>query len=465
MVDDFKRSDIGDKRLNDRALSIARALSSRPDESFPEVFGDDQELKNAYNFFGHDWMSFEDVLEAHLEATADRCEIVGRDFSVVHDTTEFSFPIHNGNRREHLACPSKSRQGFFGHGSLAVIPGDTACPLGYLDYYPFVHSGDIPDQSTRAFWEQRGGVMDYEPARWMRGVDHADGRLEQKPLHIFDSEGDIYELLDDLQQRQHRYLIRLGQNRRVVLEDETRGLLHDVISQLPVVTNREVQVSERRPAGPPRSRKPARSARTANLEVRAATVEIVRPGTVDSDRPARLTTNVVHLVEPSPPEAEEPVEWYLSTSEPIDTAEAVEAVAWRYEDRWLFEEANKAVKTGTGYRRRRLGSATSLLNALAVSLPVSLDLLRFRYLSRTAPEWPANAVVTDRQLEILKASVDKVDFSEEPTVGEATYAVAKLGGFLKHNKVPGWQTLARGYQTLLEYEIGWKLARGSEKGP
>jgi len=465
MADDFKRSNIGDKRLDARVVSIARALAVKPEKSFPAVFGDEQELRNAYNFFGHDWVSFEDVLQPHLEATAERCEVFGQDFSVVHDTTEFSFPLHDGRLRKNLARPSNSRQGFFGHGSLAVIPGDTACPLGYLDYYPFVHSNDIPDQQTRSFWQQRGGVMDYEPARWMRGIDRADRRIDNTPLHIIDSEGDIYGLIDDLQQKQHRYLIRLGQNRRVVGADGTSGLLHEVMGQSPVVTTREVQVSEQRPSGPPRSRNPARRSRRATLQVRASTLDIVRPDSVDEDRPARIRTNVVHLVEPSPPEGEEPIEWYLATSEPVGTADAAEAVASRYEDRWLIEEANKAVKTGCNYRKRRLDSATSLLNALAVSLPVSLDLLRFRYLSRTVPDWPANTVVTDQQLDILKTVVDKVDFSEEPTVGEATDAVAKLGGFLQHNKVAGWQVLSRGYQTLLEYEVGWKAAHQSDKGP
>ena len=34
------------------------------------------------------------------------------------------------------------------------------------------------------------------------------------------------------------------------------------------------------------------------------------------------------------------------------------------------------------------------------------------------------------------------------------FAIARLGGFLKHNKRPGWQVLARGFEDLLVMEHG-----------
>jgi hypothetical protein len=44
------------------------------------------------------------------------------------------------------------------------------------------------------------------------------------------------------------------------------------------------------------------------------------------------------------------------------------------------------------------------------------------------------------------------------TVRDALYAVAGLGGHLKNNGPPGWQTLARGTQALLLLEAGWNAA-------
>ena len=43
--------------------------------------------------------------------------------------------------------------------------------------------------------------------------------------------------------------------------------------------------------------------------------------------------------------------------------------------------------------------------------------------------------------------------------GNAMNAIAQMGGHLKHNGLPGWQVLARGYEKLLLIEEGWKLAQ------
>ena len=468
MTDDFDHANFGNKRLDARALKIAQALACKPEQTLPEVFDHDQELENAYDFFGHDWLSFDHLTQPHFEGTARRAALIEGDLSVLHDTTKYNFLIHH-DLRENLSRFSKTRQGFFGHGSLVVATADVPAPLGYIAYQPFVHINDIPDASTRAFWEKLDGVMDNESVRWMRGVEQAAERLgdKQRLVHVFDIEGDSYEILHQLKEGSHRYVYRLGQ-KRLVSTPEEAGLLKKVMFKAEVLTTYQVWVSERKPANPrtlPKSRKPERRPRFATMEVRACKVAFIRPDKVPKSAPATIKVNVVYVREAAPPEGEEPVEWCLATSEAIQTPEDVHRVIERYKERWLIEESNKSIKTGCGYSKRQLRSATSLLNLLALTLPVSLDLLRFRYLSRAVPDWPATAVVTARQLQILQAVVKKVKWSKEPTVHEATYAVAKLGGFLKHNKVPGWQTISRGYQTLLEYEIGWVAGQRTTKPP
>jgi len=45
-------------------------------------------------------------------------------------------------------------------------------------------------------------------------------------------------------------------------------------------------------------------------------------------------------------------------------------------------------------------------------------------------------------------------FPQHATVADAHFAIARLGGFPKHNKRPGWQVLARGFEDLLVTEEG-----------
>ena len=50
------------------------------------------------------------------------------------------------------------------------------------------------------------------------------------------------------------------------------------------------------------------------------------------------------------------------------------------------------------------------------------------------------------------------------TAEEATYAVARLGGHLRRNGAPGWQTLGRGFEALLLMQAGWRAAIALRKG-
>src|SRR5262249_59218279 len=54
--------------------------------------------------------------------------------------------------------------------------------------------------------------------------------------------------------------------------------------------------------------------------------------------PDELRLSLVRVYEPEPPLGEEPVEWWLVTSEPVTSQEQVEAVVDWYRVRWKIEE-------------------------------------------------------------------------------------------------------------------------------
>ena len=62
------------------------------------------------------------------------------------------------------------------------------------------------------------------------------------------------------------------------------------------------------------------------------------------------------------------------------------------------------------------------------------------------------------QITILRA-VSKRKLSQRPTADDALFAVAALGGHIKNNGLPGWQTLGQGFQQLLILEQGFHLAK------
>jgi hypothetical protein len=151
------------------------------------------------------------------------------------------------------------------------------------------------------------------------------------------------------------------------------------------------------------------------------------------------------------------VEWTLATTEPIATVADIERIVDVYSARWVIEEYFKAIKTGCAYEKRQLESMHTLLNGLAVFVPIAWRLLLLRTLARDASDEPATNVLTDTQLAVLRATV-KPPPPNNATVREAMLAVARLGGHIKNNGEPGWAVLGRGFQKLLAREEGWIAA-------
>ena len=225
---------------------------------------------------------------------------------------------------------------------------------------------------------------------------------------------------------------------------------------------RDVSVSRRRQKRN-RTKHGNRDAHVARLSVAAATVTLKKPVSPRAhgieDVPPGLPINVVHVWEATPPEGNEPIEWYLYTTEPIETAEQQLAVVDYYRARWMIEEYNKAIKTGCDFESRQLQDYEGLVNLLATFAPIACRLLMIRSEARREPEQPGLAVVDEVELDVLRA-LGRRKLSPEPTAREVYLAIAELGGYIRYAKNdPGWQTLAAGYERLTALALGWRAAK------
>ncbi len=93
---EFETIDLGDKRLNRRAVLLAERLAASPTVSIPAACGGWTETQGAYRLLGNDDIGWEDILAPHLACTEQRMAA----HSVVlciQDTTELDF---NGQQSE-----------------------------------------------------------------------------------------------------------------------------------------------------------------------------------------------------------------------------------------------------------------------------------------------------------------------------------------------------------------------------
>ena len=451
---ELSEADLGDERLNRRLGLLADQLARQPGESFPKAL-DDAQLEAAYRFFGNERVSPEAILAPHFRQSARRASEHER-VLVVHDTTQFDFP--GNSKREGLGRLIRpAAQGFFGHFSLALSADGARVPLGLLALETVFRLDKSIGHKNWTRAKNRG-----ERARWLNCIDDAERLLDDqtKAIHVMDREADSYALLAALADRTRDFVVRSFQD-RVLVDHE--GKLREVARAARPSLRREVPLSPRpRIPGPKGERHPARRFRIANLSVAAISVELPRTGDSNKAEPATIKLNVIHVSEKKPPSGQPPVEWFLLTSLPIDTPQAIAFAVDCYRARWVIEEFFKALKTGCQYESRQLESADSLLNALAIFAPVAWRLLLLRHLARNDAKAPATTALTEQQLQVLDAVV-KNPLPARPTVRDAMLAVAALGGHLKSNGDPGWLVLGRGLHDLLLLELGWRAREEAEK--
>ena len=448
-----------------RLEKIIDALKIKPDASFPHLFNTQAQYEGLHRFLNNSRFDYRELLEPHIEATAGRSQCVGQ-VAVIHDSTEFAWPLHN-TRRRHLVSLSARRQGFLAHNSLVIAlePG-VHCPLGLSSMIPYVHLSDLPEDEsdTELFWDNLGGLFDNESQRWLNGFQRSYERLGacQRQVHICDSEGDNYELLSLMNSSDGAdFVVRLGQHQRLVLtaEDKEPVQLCDVRSKALLMGMREVALEPRPARTKGHTRSHYREGRQAKLEVRAMPLSLVKPSSWSSTRgPAKLGMWVVWATEVEPPAGEEPVEWVLATSEPVSNEAQANYILDLYELRWLIEEFHKSLKTGCGLKERQLESCEALLKVIAATAPLAQDLLLLRHMAREQPQAPWQTVVTANQLAVLQATVEDISWSEQPTVGQVFEAIAHIGGHIRPAKPPGWLILGRGFKEMLILEQGFNAA-------
>lgn len=426
---------LGDARLSGRLVRLAVRMAASPASSFPKALTE-AELEAAYRFFGNGRVSSDAILEPHVGQTLRRLP-AGEVALAVHDTTTLSF--RDEGQREGFGTLSGGAQNLWTHATLLVRADGSRCPLGLIAL--------STETSIRH-------------GRWADHVEETEGRMEapNQLVHVMDREADDYALYAKLTAIKARFVIRLKHDRRVA-DSESAIKVSEALSRALVIAEREVTLGSRHTPRGKKTRKthPPRAARVAALSVASTPISLLKPVERKGDLAEQLEMYAVRVWEASPPAGEPPIEWTLLTSEPCDTPEALLRVVDWYRARWIIEEFFKAMKTGCSIEKRQLESFNTFSKAVAFFAPIAWQLLLLRHRAQNEPDADGAASLPDGMLEVLR-HIARKPLPPEPTAQEVLYAVAALGGHLKRNGPPGWQTLGQGYEKLREATEIWTLA-------
>ncbi len=262
-------------------------------------------------------------------------------------------------------------------------------------------------------------------------------------IHIFDREGDIAEVFDQVRQIEEAgVIVRAAHDRSLELDNSH---LWEHLSSQSIKFYQQVELAETA----------KRKACTAYDAVRFCLVQL--RVTKRLKNPDPIEVYAVYDVEMDPPEGEEAVAWMLLTTEPVThEGQAVTILRW-YTYRWRIEEYHKILKSGCQAESYRL-AATSMEALLGFLTVIAAELLRVTYLHRTQPDAPATTVFSSLQLNVFKAKSAKLP--QVLTVQWAVDGVARLGGYLEHRKeFTNWHSgsLER-LLKLASMSEGWLLA-------
>jgi len=461
IVDEFEGVDLGDTRLDERLVKIVEKLAMHPGESLPTALGSDAEIEAAYRFANNARVEVDAVLEPHVAKTAARACAAKKVF-VIHDTTSCACPHAEP---EDVGYLNTGKAGFYAHYALVVDEPRT--PLGVVHLETLAR--DTPPRKRKDKKRKRNvsGAEtrkdeDREFKRWIRGIEAAEEVLKGCELvHLADRETDSFELHAANVAAGRRFVFRMRiEARKAQTLDGEQGSVRELAMRSEGILQRKIQLSARKTNPDLRGSKahPTRETRLAKLSFSAAEVEIRPPTYLRSTHPEPLRLNVVRVWEAAAPKGTAPVEWLLYTTEPVETPAEVSAVVDAYRARWLIEECNKALKSGCLIEEREFESLHAAQTMLAVSLPIAVEVLALRAASRADSAAPATNVMSPVRLEVLRKMGSR-KLSQSPTVREALFAVAAMGGHMKFNGDPGWLVLQRGMERLMDYEAGWRAAR------
>ena len=437
LADEFQTIELGDPRLNRRAVLLAERLGQNPSASIPNACHSWAETAGAYRFLANEQVSWDNVLTPHWQASQARMAH-HKEVLCLQDTTELNY---NGQAITGLGPLSyEAQRGLYLHPTYVVSPERE--PLGVFNAWTWARRLKGEDGQRPGLCESRRWIESYE-----RTAESAKQLPDTRHICIGDREADMMELMCKARDLGYPadYLVRSRHNR--VLPGG--GKLWD-------------QVMRQTPLGRIRFRLPAGRGRKSRMVEQD--IRIQRLSLHDREKKSIEVTCLI-ATEVNAPEGAKPVQWRLLTNREAQTLEqASELIDW-YRARWEIELFFLILKEGCRVERLQLGDKDRLEAALAIYMVIAWRINRLMRLGRTVPELEAGLVFEPDEWRAAFILNKKPIPKKMPTLNEVLRLIARRGGFLgrKGDGEPGAKTLWLGLQEVAIFVEGARYAREFSK--
>jgi hypothetical protein len=442
--EEFGHARLGDERRTARAVAMAATALSRPAGRVSDVFSDDAERQGAYDFLESAAVHADALVAAMGEACARRCAEHRYVLVPVDGTSLTLTDTHRTKDFGAIGTYQAGARGLKVVDAIAVSP--TGVPLGCFAMRWWTRTGPVgPSPAyTRPPRES-------ETRHWLAAIDDVRAQLRAHPdtraWFQLDREADGWAKLEHLSAGGDLFTVRSSWNRRVRTQ-RGRSYLREVLRRREPCGSYLLQV----PAGRDRTE------RLACMQMRAATVTLELRNKKTKEH-WTLVVNAVWTREVgTTPRSEQPVEWLLLTNASIADAADVELVVQGYAQRWRIEDFHKTWKSGVcDVESTQLRARSHVIKWATFLAAVATRVERLKHLARQTPDAPASIELSDAEVQatlLLKRQQKKRTETVPdamPTIAQATYWIAQLGGYTGKSSggPPGSVTIGRGLRDVL----------------
>jgi hypothetical protein len=363
------------------------------------------------------------------------------DLVVMHDSSEIDL---HGRDEPSDAGPLRSShaRGYMLHNSTAIDPQQRLV-IGIIAWTTWTRTWKLKhnDQSRPAH--------EKESYKWKRGLQEL-GTLPEpvrtRMVHVMDREGDVHENFEYARHEGLRIIVGVRSDHRIEQSDQK---LRSYVQRRPV-EGRRSEVIESSETG-------VRA--EVQLTIRHATVTLI-PAKKAKAHSARkpVTLNAVLVKGPNAKQ-----QWLLLTTCPVHSVDDAWRVFDYYRMRTIGEDSYKLLKTGLLLEQESIASIEAFERKLAILVPVANLLHRIARVARSEPTAPAASYLDQDTLARVRdaAAFNQISVPKKAwTLAEAVHCIAQLGGFEpRKGRLPGWQTLWRGWRALQQFTEIYEFAR------
>lgn len=447
---EFETLDIGDARLNRRAVTIAEKLGLAPGRTIPQAFISRRDIKACYKFFDNGSVSDKKILKAHIEKTKERIQ----EYPVVllpSDTSELDYTTKKTMVGKERITNKKT--GLWLHATTAVTP--ERLTLGVVDANFWNREPEVADDSSE-YKTARGKapIEKKESHRWIKSYSIACEIARENPetqiINITDREGDIIEFfqagLEESKKGKRADFIIRSQYDRLLVDDKDPDM-----KKLRQKLNQALSLGEIEFTIPPTEK---RKGRKVKQQLKAATVNL-KP----ANKNITVEVNAVMAIEVDPPEGEDPLVWVFLTSLPINNFDDVIKVIDYYLCRWEIELFFKVLKSGCKIEERQLQTTDRMKALLSIFMVLSWRVMFTMMLGRVCSEMSCSDIFEEAEWKSVYKILNKKKAlpRKPPALGEFVIMVAVLGGYVtsKSAEPPGVKTMWKGMARMVDFAIAW----------